>query len=327
MSNSIYLLETKKEYTIHLINTLTPLLYQGIQSIYDDVKNNISDNDELKVFQSLLRKIPSWSDYIITNEVSRILKNAEKGEILEDLIRAVIKANIMILTDTPIEKKNKLRIKHDITTQKFIHSSYIEIARNIFQNPYLFYHKYSSYELKKNQREAYTIIKNSIEQAIRKLLPMNIILQSYIGNTFSNTDDFNNNIPDDDFTKIKDLLNNEKEDTVYKLVKSDTINIDIKGSNNAVSVKNKNNSSSYIGDSKNNNNNNNIINDDDDDNNGSTDDISVSYYKHMYTDNIEAVYDNNRNKKDNLVSDISCSNTGDFNYIIGDVLSINNKIK
>ena len=39
------------------------------------------------------------------------------------------------------KKKDKLQIKHDISTTKFIHNSYIEIARNIFQNPYLFYQK------------------------------------------------------------------------------------------------------------------------------------------------------------------------------------------
>ena len=112
----------------------------------------MTDNDELKLFQNFLRKIPLWNDYIIKKESARILKDAEKGDIIEDLIKAVIKANIMILTNTPPEKKDKLRIKHDITYIKFIHNSYIEIARNIFQNPYLFYHKYNSYELKKKSK-------------------------------------------------------------------------------------------------------------------------------------------------------------------------------
>jgi len=35
MSN--FLVETKQEYTTQLINVLTPLIYEGIQSIYNEV--------------------------------------------------------------------------------------------------------------------------------------------------------------------------------------------------------------------------------------------------------------------------------------------------
>lgn len=332
MSYYMYLVETKKEYTIHLINILTPHMYQGIQSIYDEVKNNVSDNDELKLFQSLLRKIPLWSDYIINKETSRILKDAEKGDIIEDLIKAVIKSNIMILTNTPPEKKDKLRIKHDITISRFIHNSYIEIARNIFQNPYLFYNKYTSYELKKNQREANEIIKQSIEQAIRKILPMNIILQNYTGNSFqNNSDDFHHSIPDADYSKLKCLLNNDKikkekkiDDSVYKLVKSDN-NLD-----DFINVKIDNTLNNNISDNiiKNNisisNNINNVVDNKKDD--IDDEDISASYYKQIDKKNIEIVYDNkkNDNKKPYIKSsEITCCNSDNFDNIINDVSAFN----
>ena len=300
MSYYLYLVETKKEYTIHLINILTPMMYQGIQSIYDDV-NKINNKDELKLFQNLLRQIPSWNDYIINKETSRILKEADKGDLIESLLQAVIKSNIMILTNTPPEKKNKLRIKHDITINKFIHNAYIEIARNIFQNPYLFYNKYTSYELKKNQREANEIIKNSIEQAIRKILPMNFILQNYTGNTFSNhSDDFYNSVPNDEVNKLKLMLKNDnkndnkneksnsknkgnssnKEENVYKLVKSDSnandlININLNNYNN------KNN--------------------EDGENNEDDEDMSASYFKQIDKNIINTVYDNKKSLKINKI--------------------------
>jgi hypothetical protein len=229
MSYYLYLIETKKEYTIHLINELTPLMYEGIQSIYQDAKDNSNENEELKLFQSLLRKIPSWNEHLIEQETNRIIKNSSKSDIIEDLINAVIKSNIMILTNTPPEKKDNLQIKHDILTTKFIHNSYIEIARNIFQNPYLFYHKLNSFELKKNQRESHECIKKSIEQAIRKLLPMNVILQNYLGKTFEQnpTNDFENPIIESDYNNLKQMLNKNSE--VFQLIKNnkndDKINI------------------------------------------------------------------------------------------------------
>jgi len=311
MSYYMFLVETKKEYTIHLINALTPLIYQGIQSIYDDVKNNVNDNDELKLFQSVLRKIPLWSDYIINKETSRILKDAEKGDIIEDLIKAVIKSNLMILTNTPPDKKDKLRIKHDITTIKFIHNSYIEVARNIFQNPYLFYHKYTSFELKKNQREANDIIKNSIEQAIRKILPMNIILQNYTGNSFhNNSDDFHNTIPDADYSKLKTLLKNDKkndehkEEIIYKLVKSDNndniINVNLIQSDKKENLIQSNKKENIL------------INDEDDN-------ISVSYFNQIDKNNIEVIY-NNKNISTGQPyiknSDITCDYSEQFDNII-----------
>jgi hypothetical protein len=222
MSYYLYLIETKKEYTIHLINALAPIIYEGISSIYEDAKNNSSNGEELRLFQNLLRKIPSWNDYLIEQETNRIIKLSSKGEIVEDLIRAVIKSNIMILTNTPPENKDNLRIKHDITTQKFIHNSYMEVARNIFQNPYVFYHKYNSYQLKKNQRESTDIIKKSIEQSIRKLLPMNLVLQNYLGNTFEiPVDDFDNSIPDYDYNNLRNILNKDpvNNDEIFQLVK------------------------------------------------------------------------------------------------------------
>jgi len=229
MSYYLYLIETKKEYTIHVINELTPLMYEGIQSIYEDAKENSNNNEELKLFQSLLRKIPSWNEHLIEQETNRIIKSSSKSDIIEDLINAVIKSNIMILTNTSPEDKDKLQIKHDITTKKFIHNSYIEIARNIFQNPFLFYHKLNSFELKKNQRECHECIKKSIEQAIRKLLPMNVILQNYLGKTFEQkvTDDFENPIIESDYNNLKQMLN--KNSDVFQLIKqpknNDKINI------------------------------------------------------------------------------------------------------
>ncbi len=222
MSYYLYLIETKKEYTIHLINELTPLMYEGIQSIYSDARDNSNENEELKLFQSLLRKIPSWNEHLIEQETNRIIKNSSKSDIIEDLINAVIKSNIMILTNTPPEKKDNLQIKHDITTRKFIHNSYIEIARNIFQNPYLFYHKLNAFELKKNQRECHDCIKKSIEQSIRKLLPMNIILQNYLGKTFDQvpSDDFQNPIIESDYNNLKQMLN--KNSDVFQLIKNNT---------------------------------------------------------------------------------------------------------
>ena len=88
-----FLVETKKEYTIQLVNILTPLIYEGLQSIYAEAKNlsNQNDNNVLKIFQSFLKRIPKWNNEMIEKEKNRILNNSRSLSWLKDLIKATIK--------------------------------------------------------------------------------------------------------------------------------------------------------------------------------------------------------------------------------------------
>jgi hypothetical protein len=176
-----YLVETKAEYTSQLINIIYPFIYDGMQSLYDEALKVSKDNEELKIFQSFLKKIPSWNPLILDSETSRILKESDCSDLLPQLLNAVIKSNIMVLTNTPPEKKHTIKLPKDIDFKKFIHHAYIETAKMIYNNPYLFYHKYSLYDIKKNQRDAQENIKDSINEAIRKLLPLQYILNEYLG--------------------------------------------------------------------------------------------------------------------------------------------------
>jgi hypothetical protein len=122
----------------------------------------------------------------------------------------------MLLTNTPPEKKNKLKINYVIELPIFIHNVYIESARNIFQNPFLFYHDYTSFELKKNQRDAINLIKTSVNEAIRKMLPLNLILKEFLGNSFTEQnveeEEIDKHISEQQKTKLVQMLKNENED-------------------------------------------------------------------------------------------------------------------
>jgi len=206
----MFLVETKTEYTTQLVNILYPYIYEGIYSIYQDSIEVCKESEELKTFQQLLRKIPKWNQHLINNETIRIKKMSNQGELIDDLIKAVIKANIMILTNTDPSKKDKIKINHTITTEFFIHNCYIEVARNVFNNPFLFFHKYSNYELKRNQCKSNELIKDSIKDAIRKMLPLNLILKEYLGNSFNldnNDDDYENVITESNKKNVQNMLN------------------------------------------------------------------------------------------------------------------------
>ena len=70
-----FLVETKNEYTIQLINILSPHIYEGFESIYSESKKIIKKGEEkklLKAFQQFIKRIPDWNTNLIDNETIRI---------------------------------------------------------------------------------------------------------------------------------------------------------------------------------------------------------------------------------------------------------------
>jgi hypothetical protein len=188
-----FIVETKNEYTIQLEGILAPLIYEGFESIYLETKKVIKKGDEnklLKTFQQFIRKIPSWNENMINTETQRIITQS-RCDWLSDLLKAVIKSNILLLSNSNqnISRKFKINEEHlNIPINKFIHKCYIESARQIYSIPDLFYHINSPINRKRNQRESLDIIKNSIKEAIRKMLPVQYILKQYLSNDFNNSD-------------------------------------------------------------------------------------------------------------------------------------------
>ena len=212
MSNSNYLIEIKKEYTTQLINMLTPHIYDGINSIYQEVKGIAKDGEELKMFQGFLAKIPNWNETILADEASRIKRANEKNaDIIDDLIKAVIQSNILLLTSTDLSEKQKVLKEFNIQLnyEKFIHNIYIEVAKIFYNYPFLFFHKVPTLEYKKNQLKAHKLIKEAIEEAIRKMLPLQLILKKYLGTVVD--------VEDDKY--IRSLVQTENNNKQYGLSK------------------------------------------------------------------------------------------------------------
>jgi len=223
------LVETKNEYTTHLINILTPLIFEGLQSIYKEAQKIANHDNVLKIFQSFLKGVPKWNQSIIEKETNRIVNSSHSYGWLNDLIKATLKANLIVLIFNPtIKTQNKIdnSFYQNININDFIHKVYIECARDIWNNPYLLYHDYPPIEIKRNQRDCINIIKDCIREAIRKLLPVKHILQIYLG------EEMELNNLDDNFEKA---MTDAEEKNLSKLIKKDLENdnnLELKFNNN-----------------------------------------------------------------------------------------------
>jgi len=175
---SHYLLEVKQEYTKQLSNLLVPVMYEGLNSIYKEAKKNNRDSP-MKMFQILLSRIPNWNQNIVIGEYNRII-NQTQCDWINDLITAVFISHAKILSSITTKKKNKTLNLKIPNGDFFIHKAYIECARQFWKNPYLYYDDVNTIEYQRNMREVELIIEQSINETIRKLLPVKNILQQYI---------------------------------------------------------------------------------------------------------------------------------------------------
>mgnify|MGYP006082683897 CR=1 FL=1 len=173
-----FLAEATKEYTIQLVNILSPFLFDGFKSIYNQSKKiTKKKNNVLKIFQDFIKNVSKWNKHMINNEVNRIILYS-KCDFLNDLLKAVINSHIALLSNNKIN--TNLNNYLNISLDKFIHICYIEFAKHIYDSPYLFYDKIPSYEIEKNNKEIKNIISKSIKNAIRKVLPMKDIIKEYL---------------------------------------------------------------------------------------------------------------------------------------------------
>jgi len=175
--------ESRNEWCARLVTILCPLVIQGIRSMFDEAWNLcIESNDPnkyLMTFQNLLSRIPKWNDAIIEEERKRILEKSG-CHYLEDLITCVHVIQLKILTCIRVGNKQK---KIDISVPKldlFLHKVYIQVARKVYMNVYLFEKTVPALQAQKNHRELEMMVQECILVAIRESIPTEEIIRAYL---------------------------------------------------------------------------------------------------------------------------------------------------
>jgi hypothetical protein len=175
--------ESKNEWCSRLISIFTPLVIEGIKSIFNESWTMCVANNEagkyLMTFQNLLSRIPKWNTIIVEEERKRIVERSGCNY-LEDLITCVHIIQLKVLTCIRVGNKQK---KIDISIPKldnFIHKVYIHSARKIYMNVYLFEKNISPLLMQKNSRELETIVQECILTTIRDSIPTEAIIRAYM---------------------------------------------------------------------------------------------------------------------------------------------------
>lgn len=174
---------SRDEWCARLVNILTPLIIEGLRSIFNEAWKLSIENDEaskyLMTFQNLLCRVPKWNAEIIEDERKRIIERSSCGY-LEDLITCVHVIQLKTLTCIRVGNKQK---KIDISIPKldaFLHKSYIHAARKAYMNVYLFEKNISALMVQKHNRELELIVQECILAAVRESIPTEAIIRAYL---------------------------------------------------------------------------------------------------------------------------------------------------
>jgi len=213
--------ESKNEWCARLLTIFTPLIIDGYKSILDESIKLCKENNEkekyLMTFQNFVSRIPKWNNTIIENEKKRIIEKS--GCLyLEDLLTCVHIIQLKILSAIRVGQKQK---KIDINIPKlddFIHKAYINVARKVYKNVYLFELNSQPLQIQKYNRELEIIVQECILNTIRESIPVETILKAYMDET----------IEEDVVEEIKEQYidepiqkSNDHEEKLEKLEKSE----------------------------------------------------------------------------------------------------------
>jgi hypothetical protein len=175
--------ESRNEWCSRLVSIFTPLVSEGVKSIFNESWKICIDNEEtnkyLMTFQNLLSRVPKWNNTIIEEERKRIIERSGCNY-LEDLISCVHIIQLKVLTCIRVGNKQK---KIDISIPNldaFIHKVYINVARKVYMNVYLFEKNLPHLHTQKNNRELEVIIQECIMMAIRESIPTESIIRAYL---------------------------------------------------------------------------------------------------------------------------------------------------
>lgn len=178
--------ESKNEWCSRLVSILTTSIITGIMSIYKEALRMCMENDQedkyLMTFQNLLSRVPEWNTNIVETERKRI-EIESRCKYLEDLVTCVHIIQLKALTCIRVGQKQK-KIDLDIPSiDKFIHKVYINTARKLYTNSYLFEKNIPPLEIQKNNYQLEKIVKESILMTIRDNIPIEQILRVYMDET------------------------------------------------------------------------------------------------------------------------------------------------
>lgn len=168
-------------YQSELINILSPLMLKDFNKMFQASIHHCESRREhqntILHFQKKLKNTRLWSAIYVDQKAEYV---KEKIPCIDTLIAAVFIGKVKILANIRLRNSKNLDLKIKVPAlSKFIHTCYVNSAYNIYQEPLIFLENKLE-----NREKTQNIIQNGIHKTISQMLPINDVLETYIGNIF-----------------------------------------------------------------------------------------------------------------------------------------------
>jgi len=190
------LLDAKKEYTSRLEEIVTPQLRATFGALYAACVDD-GGSDVYVCFQGKMREIPFWNSSIVQQKTQQLISSYS---FFENLVVAVIVTYVKVLSAIRLgEGRPSVKLKVP-RTDEFVHEIYKQMAQICYYEPFVV-----------ENRDAFEsqAIPEAIERSIRRLIPYDEILDSYLA---PEEDDTQNATGKDDDDSDSDIESDDDDD-------------------------------------------------------------------------------------------------------------------
>ena len=188
---------------------LSEHLIESFDAMYNEASKMSKGKKVLVSFQSLLKDVPNFSNSMIKQHTDAII---DRCSYFSDLLAAVFVASTKIMSSVRLRQDTaKISLKLP-TNDIFIHTVFIEAAKNLYADPYVFHDDAPQHKRDEELRARFGI---AIERAVKSLIPIKEILETYMTATNGeSTDDLEKNIDltDQGDTEDPDVIESEDDE-------------------------------------------------------------------------------------------------------------------
>lgn len=179
MSELQGLIDSKKEYVDHLCDMLAEPMVACLQHVYKEAmeRPEARKKSVLVVFQEELGRVASWNQTTITEQF--VAARRKSGcKYVADLVKAILVSyvKISIISNTASADTSRIKLRVPLA-ENFYHKCIVLFAREIWKQPYLFYHKVANIEAQHNLTEVENIARKIVKAAIRSFVPMDQLVR------------------------------------------------------------------------------------------------------------------------------------------------------
>ena len=177
MDNLNILVEAKREYLGQLCLLMCPVMIETFEEMYEEAYKLSKGRKVLVMYQKLLKEVPNWSDAMSKQHSDNI---ANRCAWFNDLLAAVFVSCVKILSAVRLSKDNKKISLKLPTNEVFIQMCHNKAAESLYNDPYIYHEEQNEHSRNDKLFERFSVC---IENAVKELIPVQQILQTYMSQT------------------------------------------------------------------------------------------------------------------------------------------------